>query len=182
MARIPSVASLQRRLNEAKVRETALKARQATAIPRPGSGQSNPTDTFKYESVFITNSFLLKASRPAVTFFGGITALGLAASDTSPGLPRGFKPAKIRAVRGKARPTPEIADLSKRHYLKYSADASGETRATYTAPISSNTAVGLQTLYRNIANSKKDDVGDYGRIAFIAEQPVFSTSGVAAVP
>lgn len=177
MARIPSVASLQRRLNEAKARETALKARQATAVPKVGSGQSNPTDTYKYESIYVDNSFLLKVSRPALAFLGGIAALGLVAPDDSPTLPRGFKPAKIRATRGRATGAEKTAELSGRKYLKYSIDATGETRATYTAPISANTAATLQTLYRAIANAKKDDVGEYGRIQFIPEQPLFSTSG-----
>lgn len=182
MASIPSVAALQRRLDEAKAREAALKARQATAEPKVGQGQSNPTDPYKYESMYVTNSFLVKASRPAITFFGGIAALGLAAADASPGLPRGFKPAKIRATRGRANPQRKIADLSKRPYLKYSIDAGTDTRATYTAPLSANTSTALQALYRAVVASKRDDVGEYGRIAFITEQPLFSSSGSAATP
>lgn len=180
MARIPSVASLQRRLTEAKTREANLKTRQATAEPKVGSGQSNPTDSYKYESIFTDSAFVIKASRPAITFFGGIAPLGLAAPDASPGLPRGFKPSKIRATRGKSKPTPETAELSKRKYLKYSADAGAETRATYTAPISGNTVLALQNAYKAIIASKKDDVGEYGRISFIPEQPLFSSSGSAA--
>ncbi len=180
MARIPSVASLQRRLTEAKTREANLKTRQATAEPKVGSGQSNPTDSYKYESIFTDSAFIVKASRPAITFFGGIAAVGLVAPDASPGLPRGFKPSKIRATRGRGNPVEKTAELSKRKYLKYSVDADGETRGTFTAPISANTVAGLQTLYRNILTSKKDDVGEYGRIAFIPEQPLFSSSGAAA--
>ena len=180
MARIPSVASLQRRLTEAKTREAALKTRQATAEPKVGSGQANPTDSYKYESIFTDTSFVVKASRPAVTFFGGIASLGLVAPDASPGLPRGFKPSKIRATRGRATPKPTTAELSKRKYLKYSIDAETDARATFTAPISSNTIAGLQAAYKAILAVKKDDVGEYGRIAFIPEQPLFSSSGSAA--
>lgn len=180
MARIPSVANLQRRLTEAKTREANLKTRQATAEPRVGSGQSNPTDSYKYESIFTDGSFIVKASRPAITFFGGIAALGLVAPDASPGLPRGFKPSKITATRGRATPTPTTAELSKRRYLKYSVDGTGETRATFTAPISGNTVLALQTAYKNILTAKRDDVGEYGRISFIPEQPLFSSSGSVA--
>lgn len=180
MARIPSVASLQRRLTEAKTREANLKTRQATAVPKVGSGQSNPTDSYKYESIFTDTAFVIKASRPAITFFGGIAALGLVAPDASPGLPRGFKPSKIRATLGKATPVPKTAELSKRKYLKYSKDADNDTRATYTAPISGNTVLALQNAYKAILLAKKDDVGEYGRIAFIPEQPLFSSSGSAA--
>ncbi len=183
MASIPSVASLQRRLTEAKTREANLKTRQTTAEPKVGSGQSNPTDSYKYESIFTEGSFIVKASRPAVAFFGGIAPLGLAAPDASPGLPRGFKPSKIRATRGRATPVPTTAELSKRRYLKYSVDADGETRGTYTAPISGNTVLALQNAYKAILLAKKDDVGEYGRIAFIPEQPLFSSSGsVAGAP
>ena len=180
MARIPSVASLQRRLTEAKTRDAALKTRQATAEPKVGTGQANPTDSYKYESIFTDTSFIIKASRPAVTFFGGIAPLGLVAPDASPGLPRGFKPSKIRATIGNAKPEPKTAELSKRRYLKYSKDASTNTRATFTSPISSNTIAGLQAAYKAILTAKKDDVGEYGRIAFIPEQPLFSSSGSAA--
>lgn len=180
MGQIPSVASLQRRLTEAKTREANLKTRQSTAEPKVGGGQANPTDNYKYESIFTEGSFIVRASRPAVTFFGGITALGLVAPDASPGLPRGFKPSKIRATRGRGTPTPKIAELSKRKYLKYSVDADGETRGTYTAPISGNTVLALQNAYKAILTAKKDDVGEYGRISFIPEQPLFSSSGSAA--
>lgn len=182
MARIPSVAALQRRLNEAKTREAALKARQATAEPKVGSGQRNPTDPLKYESIFTASAFNVNASRSSVAFFGGIAALGLAAADDSPKLPRGFHPSKIRATRGRAQGVRKVAELSKRPYLKYSVDADNDTRGTYTAPISSNTAAGLQLLYRNILTAKKDDVGEYGRIAFIPERPLFSSSGSGAAP
>lgn len=180
MARIPSVASLQRRLTEAKTRESNLKTRQTTAEPKVGSGQSNPTDSYKYESIFTDTAFVIKASRPAVVFFGGIGALNLAAPDASPGLPRGFKPSKIRATLGKASPVPTTAELSRRRYLKYSKDADNDTRATFTAPISGNTVLALQNAYKAILLAKRDDVGEYGRISFIPEQPLFSSSGSAA--
>lgn len=180
MARIPSVAALQRRLNEAKVRETNLKNRQATAEPKVGSGQSNPTDPYKYKSIFTDGFFNVRASRPAITFFGGAAKLGLAEPDASPNLPRGFQPAKIRATRGRSRGAEKTAELSKRKYLKYSIDADGETRATYTAPISAATVAALQTTYRTILQDKKDDIGEYGRLVFIPERPLFSSSGSGA--
>lgn len=182
MGSIPSVAALQRRLNDAKAREAALKIRQTTAQPKVGQGQPNPTDPVKYSAIFVEGNYIVNASRAAVAFFGGGAALGLAAPDASPRISRGFAPAKIRATRGRASGVKKTADLSKRDYLKYSIDATGDTRATFTAPISADTVATLRTRFQTVSNSKKDDIGEYGRIAFIPEKPVFSTSGVVAAP
>lgn len=180
MARIPSVASLTRRLNEAKTREAALKIRQTTATPNVGGGQPNPRDNVKYTVIFGDGAYIVKASRAAVTFFNGLDDLGLAAPDTSPYAPRGFQPAKVRATRGRANGVEKTADLSKRRYLKYSVDASGETRATYTAPISAISADALGTRFQTLGNSLRTELGEYGRLAFIAEKPVFTFSGTSA--
>lgn len=178
MARIPSVASLTRRLNEAKTREAALKIRQTTATPDVGGGQPNPRDNVKYTVIFGDGAYIVKASRPAISFFGGFDDLGLAVPDTSPYAPRGFQPAKVRATRGRPNwGVEKIADLSKRHYLKYSIDADGETRATYTAPISAISADALGTRFQTLGTSLRVEIGEYGRLAFIAEKPVFTFSG-----
>lgn len=179
MARIPSVASLQRRLTDLKTREAALKQRQATAVPKVGSGQPNPRDNYKYGAIFVDGTYIVKASRAAVTFFGGADDLGLVAPDTSPPLARGFQPAKVRATRGRASGVEKTAELSKRKYLKYSLDASGETRATFTAPISAASASALATRFQTLGNAKKEEIGEYGRLAFIPERPVFTFSGTS---
>lgn len=178
MARIPSVASLQRRLNEAKVREANLKQRQATKEPGVGTGQPNPRDNYKYAAIFTDGSYTVKASRAAVAFFGQAAALGLADADASPPIPRGFQPAKIRATRGRLAPIRKVAELSKRPYLKYSQDADGETRHTFTAPISAASADALATRFQTIGRDKRGDIGEYGRLEFIAERPVFTFSGI----
>lgn len=179
MARIPSVAQLTRRLNDLKQRDAALKIRQQQA-PKVGSGQPRPTQTVKYGSIFTGDSLLLNAPRAGINFFGGSAALGLAAPDDSFKAPKGFAPAKIKAVKGRASGKEKTADLSKRKYLKYSIDADGETQASFTAPISADTVATLKTRYQTIARAKADDIGEYGRISFEPERPVYSISGVAA--
>ena len=179
MARIPSVASLQRRTNELKAREAALKARQQAA-PKVGTGQARPTQTAKYKSIFTTEDFTVNAPNAGITFFGGLGALGLAAPDTSQKLPRGFKTAKVTAVRGRSKGAEKTSSLSGRKYLKYSIDADGGAQSTFSAPISADTVAALKTRFQSIITAKKDDIGEYGRISFEPERPIFSASGVSA--
>lgn len=188
MARIPSVASLTKRLAEKKLYDTNLKIRQAQSLTdqnsRVGKGQKNPTDPFKYKSIFTSQDMILNASRAAVAFFGDMAALGLAAPDASPRLARGFKPAKVRATIGREGGGVEkTADLSKRRYLKYSIDAITESaRGTYTAPISGDSVATLKTKYQAIVTAKKVVLKEYGRISFIPEVPLFSSTGTDSSP
>lgn len=178
MGKIPSVAELERNLQYRKQRATRLEARQKTP-PKVGSGAAVPRDTYKYQSIYGDN-FCINTTRNGVAFFGA-TALGLVAPDDSPGEPRGFKPAQMHATLAKTSPTPKTA-ISGRKYLKYSVDpGSKEDRkqASYRAAISDNTASGLKTKIRNILRDKKDDVGEYGRIEFEPERPIFRASGTA---
>lgn len=180
MARIPSVAELTRLLNEAKARETALEARQALP-PKVGTGQRRPTDSVKYSTIFSAEDLIINAPSNGIAFFGGLAALGLAAPDASPRAPRGFRPAKVMATRGKATPSTETSALSGRRYLKYSIEATGDTQSSFSAPVSAETVAALKTKVETLINSKKDDVGEYGRIWFEPERPVFSASGSVGV-
>lgn len=184
MASIPSVAELTRRLNAAKAREAALKARQqANTGENVGKGQPRPSESVKYKSIFTAQDFLILAPSAGIQFFGGLAALGLAAPDASPGIPRGFQPAKIKATIGRTdnKGVPKTATLSQRQYMKYTVDATAAgTRGSYSAPVSADTVASLKTKVQAVMTAKKDDVKEYGRIWFEPERPIFTTSGDAA--
>lgn len=187
MSRSPSIAELTRRLNAAKARDTALKARQqANTGQNLGKGQARPSETVKYKSIFTSQDFTLNTPKAGITFFAGnlnnLAALGLAAADASPRIARGFRPAKIKATIGrednKGHPT-ESKLVKGHHYLKYSVDAGQNgVRSSYSAPISGDSTAALKSRFTAIANSKKDNVKEYGRIWFEPERPVFSVDGV----
>jgi hypothetical protein len=180
MARIPTVAELTRRLNTLKTREANLKARQAANTgQRVGLGQKRPTESVRYGSPFTGKNYTVNAGKAAITFFGGLTGLGLAAPAGDDRLPRGFKVAQIKATRGKATATKVTAELSQRSYLRYSIEAGTDTQGTYTSPISGATLDSLKTKFTAIANAKKDEIGEYGRLELIPERPVFSIGGDA---
>ena len=89
MSRVPSIAELTRRLNAAKARDAALKTRQQSNTGQNvGKGQPRPSESVKYKSIFTDQDFLVTAPSAGIRFFGGLAALGLAAPDASPGIPR----------------------------------------------------------------------------------------------
>jgi hypothetical protein len=178
MARIPSVAALERRLAALKAREAALATRQKQA-PKVGTGQPRPTEMMKYQGLFVPEDFTVRVQGVAVLFFGGATALGLAEPGAEPPLPRGYKPTQVKCSRGVASPTTVTSTLSKKKYLKYTTPATGNTRVSYTCPISATTPISLLTKFKAIATDKKGDIGEYGRIWLDPERPVFSLSGDA---
>jgi hypothetical protein len=180
MAGIPSIAALERQLQYAKAREQKIAARQKQP-PKVGSRGRQPKDSVKYDGIFVDASYVLLAPRAGINFFG-LGNLGLTEPDDSDAAPRGFKPAKIIAVRAKSSPTTKTA-LSGRKYLKYTTDASGAndtTQTQYSAPISAETVTALKTKIQTIIRDKKDDVGEYGRIYFEPERPIYRASGDGA--
>lgn len=186
MARIPSVAQLTKQLADARTRQLNLVARQTAAITdansRVGRGQRNPTDPFKYESLFLDGFFTVNASRASVAFFGQAN-LALGAFDDSPRASRGFQPSKVKATMGRDAGVEKIADLSRKRYLKYSVDATTEaTRGSYTAPVSADTLVALKTKFQTIVEAKKLAVKEYGRIWFVPENPGFASTGTDSTP
>lgn len=186
MARIPSVAALTKQLAEAKLRKANLDKRQAASITdensRVGRGQRNPTDPYKYESLFLDGFMTVNASRASVAFFGQ-TNLALAAFDDSPRMSRGFQPSKIKATMGRDIGKATTAELSKRRYLKYSVDATTDSvRGSYTAPVSADTLVSLKAKFEAIVVAKKVAVKEYGRIWFVPENPGFASTGTDSTP
>lgn len=180
MAGIPSIASLERQLQYAKQRKARLDARQKQA-PKVGSRGRQPRESVKYSSIFDTTDFIVLAPRTGIAFFGGLAALGLAQPDASPAAPRGFKPAKLHATRGKSNPSPKTA-LSGRRYLKYTVDTTGDAQSSFSAPVSADTVTALKTRVQTIIRDKTNDIGEYGRIYFEPERPIYTASGEAAAP
>jgi len=184
MSRVPSIAELTRRLNAAKARDAALKTRQQSNTGQNvGKGQPRPSESVKYKSIFTDQDFLVTAPSAGIRFFGGLAALGLAAPDASPGIPRGFKTAKIKATIGRDdnKGVAKTATLSNRNYLKYTVDANAAgTRGSYSAPVSADTVANLKSKVQAVMVAKKDDVKEYGRIWFEPERPIFVTSGDVA--
>lgn len=176
MGRIPTIAQLERQLQYAKTREQRLDARQKNP-PRVGTQGRRPTESVKYSSIYMDSDFVINAPRAGIQFFGGIAALGLAQPDGSPRLPAGAKPAKIIAVRGRSAPKIETATLSGRRYLKYSIDGNDSSQSTFSAPVSADSVAALKTRIQTLMRDKTDDVGEYGRISFEPERPIYSTSG-----
>lgn len=181
MSRIPTVEELERRLEARKKRAANLKARQNDPEQNKiGVNGRQPREIYKYHSVFDNVDYNVVASETAVSWFG-ITNLGLATQDISKGrAPRGFKPAQVRATLGREAPQKVQSDLSKEYYLKYSQDAAGTARSTYTAPLSASTLDALKTKFQTIKTSKAAELKEYGRLYFIPEQPLLSASGGTA--
>lgn len=180
MGSIPSIAALERQLTYAKQREQRLTARQQQA-PKVGSRGRQPRESVKYSSIFETGDYVISAPRVGIVFFGGLAALGLAEPDDSSRAARGFKPAKILAVRAKADPTRKVA-LSGRPYLKYTVDDTASGQTSYSAPISADSVGTLKTRVQAVIRDKTPDVGEYGRIYFEPERPIYSVSGEGAAP
>lgn len=180
MSSIPSIAALERQLTYAKQRQQRLTARQQQA-PKVGTRGRQPRESVKYSSIFEAGDYVISAPRVGIAFFGGLAALGLAEPDDSSRAPRGFKPAKILAVRSKSDPARKVA-FSGRPYLKYTPDDTKAGQISYSAPISADGAATLKTRIQAIMRAKTDDVGEYGRIYFEPERPVYSVSGEGAAP
>lgn len=180
MSSIPSIAALERQLTYAKQRQQRLTARQQQA-PKVGSRGRQPRESVKYSSIFETGDYVVTAPRVGIVFFGGKAALGLADADNSSHPPRGFKPAKIIAVRAKSDPTRKVA-FSGRPYLKYTPDDTKSGQTSYSAPISADSTGTLKTRIQAVIRDKTNDVGEYGRIYFEPERPIYSVSGEGAAP
>ncbi len=175
MARIKSVAALTKQLEYATARQNYY------STPRPGKTtvDPNPKDSVVYEcstyKIGATSVKLkLQASSSSIEKFGGIAALGLTASDPTAVLrPRGFRPAKIKGTIGAATPTVGISPVSGRRVIKYSAEATGDAKANFSAPIGGTSDVTQRTLFAAIIEAVEADFnageGGYGRFSFTPE-------------
>ena len=96
-----------------------------------------------------------------------VTELGLDAPQADGSAPRGFKPAKIHAVKSTSEGTTKHAKSSGRPYMSYQPTGG---QSSYSAPICSPEKIqGVATLVKTIATAKKEVLGPYGRIWFTPE-------------
>lgn len=175
MGRIRSVAALTKQLEFATARQTYY------STPRPGKTtvDPNPKDSVVYEcSTYKVGAASVKvkiqASKSSIDKFGGLDALGLTETDpTAVLVPRGFRPAKIRGTVGADTPTAATSPVSGRRVIKYSAEASGDAKANFTAPIGGASDATQRTLFAAIVEAVaadfKADTGGYGRLWFTPE-------------
>lgn len=123
----------------------------------------------------------LQASTKAVTFFGGLAALGLSEAPTdfeaALNAPRGFKPSVVKAMTSDPTPVPVRAyNNTGRRYIRYSGATEGESQAHYTAPISAGSADtaplvdDVRTKFAAIKTAKAEQLGGYGRLYLKLEQ------------
>jgi hypothetical protein len=176
MSRIRSVATLTKELEFATARQTYY------STPRAGKTtvEPNPKDIYIYTSSTYkigNNNALLKlqASVASVEKFG-LEALGLKeGSDTSAAnagrVPRGFKPAKVRGIIGADSPVARVSPVSGRRVIKYNAASTGNSRSSYTAPISAASDNAQRILFNSIVEAQATEfkTAGYGRLYFDPE-------------
>jgi hypothetical protein len=178
-----SVAVLQRELTYAQNRAAALAA-PATSIK--ATTDKRPKTVVGYQSELIVIGAVheiikVQVLASSLAYFGGEAGLGLIDKTNalfSSALPRiaHFKPAAIHLVKGATTPTVVTAKGSKRPYKKYTAIATGEAQASYSAPISEADSNGITRAAQEAAvkaialrPQQKADIGDYGRCWFTPE-------------
>lgn len=177
MSRRKSVRDLEKQLEYAR-RRAAFTPPADTA----GVSQRRPKRAVQYNSILIPRAYTVQASEAGLTFFGGLTALGLADDEDDGPAPRGFKPAQIHAMQADATPQPITARASGRRYIRYARGTRGSSvQSTFSAPISgtgtSATVGDVKTKYETISNAKASTVGAYGRIWLTWEQLPLASSG-----
>jgi hypothetical protein len=175
MARIKSVAQIQKALTYAQARATYY---ANTTRPVKDTVDVDPKDVYVYTSQNLkvgTTAALyrVQASVAAVTKFGDLTGTGLLAKDTAGAgnKPRGFIPAQIHGTVGADTPTVGTSPVSGRRTVKYTAEATGDARASYTSPIT--TIALFEAAATALASEFKTD--GYGRIWYTPEK--FTISG-----
>jgi anti-sigma factor RsiW len=185
MARRKPVWLQKREYDIAKARETYYETRvptQSTTV-RP-----RPLDKAVYRSYLITNAgtsanFKVPVSSAAVTFFGGLTPLGLVAitgfADPVSESPRNFAPAKVHAMKADATPTARITPWGSR-VIKYSATTEGTAQAHYSAPISSGDASAtydeIDSKATALFTAIKSSLGDQNYAKFYVTPEKYSNS------
>ncbi|MBD2202752.1 hypothetical protein H6G33_17895 [Calothrix sp. FACHB-1219] len=163
-------------------------ARNKAAYTRPqreenATTQRRPKTPVKYAVLSplaeADSAFTIQASAAGLQFFGGITALGLAAAGTDPAKPRGFYPAMIKAMVSDSSPTLLRATASKRPYMRYARGSrDSNVQNTFSAPVTADTPSNLDTRVKGLFTAIKPNLGgNYGRAWFEAEIYPLSTSG-----
>lgn len=180
MSRRKSAAELQRQLEYARRREAAAAQEPE---PKTGAPQRRPKIAVKYVATSAaTTEYTVQGSQPGVNFFGGIGALGLAASEDDPTPPAGFKPNRIFAMVADASPSYVRAEDSGRSYIRYARGARGSgTQSNFSAPISDTgtaTVSSVRNRFSTVADAIRSNLGGpYGRVWFEPERLPMVESG-----
>ncbi|MEH2357538.1 hypothetical protein [Nostoc sp.] len=179
MSRRKSARELENQLKYAK-------AREAYTPPQKEDGaatQRRPKSAVKYAVLSplaaADSAFTIQVSAAGIQFFGGITALGLAAAATDPSAPRGFSPAQMRAMVSDSSPSTIRAKGSNRPYTRYGrGNRDSNAQYNYSAAVTAATPTALDTKVKGIFTSIKDTLGgSYGRVWFESERYPVSSSG-----
>lgn len=179
MGRRKSVREIQRQLQYAQ----ALENYNPPTRESGAATQRRPKTPVQYAVLSplaaADSAFTVQASTSGLQFFGGITALGLATAATDPTIPRGFKPALIRATVADATPQLIRAQGSNRPYIRYGRGTRGSnSQYNYSAPVTADTPTALDTRVKSLFTSVKSNLGGpYGRAWFEAEVYPLATSG-----
>jgi hypothetical protein len=178
MGRRKSVREIQKELQYAQARENYNPPLREEGAPT----QRRPKTPVKYavlSPLAADAAFTVQASASGLQFFGGITALGLVIAATDPGVPRGFKPALIRATVADATPALIRAKGSNRPYIRYGRGTRGSNaQYNYSAPVTADTPASLDTRVKALFTAAKANLGGgYGRAWFEAEVYPLATSG-----
>lgn len=174
-----TVAQLQRELEYAKNKEAYKPpTREQGAITR-----RSPRIAVAYKPMQIAageaaKRYKVQASQEAVLFFGQ-TALKTPDAGAEDPLPRGAQPAKVTAMVSDGSPELVKAKASKRPYIRYGRGTrDSKAQYTYTAPISIQSAAGLDNEVKAVFAAVKGKLGGaYGRVSFTPEKFVLTGSG-----
>lgn len=181
MGRRRTAAQIKRQAELAEARELYYKNKPASTLTTVRKREIEPVvyGSYSIKTATASDQYKLQASKAAVVFFGGLTALGLRDPDvvTDPisGKPRNFKPAQVNAMIATATPTASVSPWGTR-VIKYSAATTGTSQAHYVAPISAPSAVvsydNVDARATTIFNAVKTSLGDldYARFFLTAEQ------------
>ena len=186
---------LERRAAQAKAREQYLTDKHKNTETFKATVDKRPKFRVGYRSLYKTIAtaaggtatadhavVAILASEASTRWFEGVAAgAALADGNNKLGLDytavndyvevTKFNPSKIHAVIG-GTPTAVRTKYNTR-YVKYTANAQGEAQASYTAPISIRTGTltpqAVITAAQAVATSKKNVMGEYGRIWYTLE-------------
>jgi hypothetical protein len=136
MGRRKSVALQKREYDLAVARENYYKNKPASTLTTVKKREIDSRVYASYSLKTGANSMLMKVpvSKPALTLFGGDTALGLrlasAITDPVANKPKNFYPAMVKAMKATSTPTAKVSPWGSR-VIKYSTDTTGTNQAHY---------------------------------------------------
>ncbi|MBD2435823.1 hypothetical protein [Nostoc sp. FACHB-110] len=179
MGRRKSAAKLQQELEYARNREA-----YKPAIREEGQPTSRrPKIAYAYKPMQIAagenaKKFKVQASKESVLFFGE-SALNLTEAAAQDPLPRGAQPSKVHAMVADGTPNLVRAVGSKRPYVRYGkGERNSRSQYTYTAPISIQSAIAIDTEVKTVFTAVKNKLGGpYGRVWFTPEFFVLADGG-----